>query len=59
MYDGYVKYDSNADNDLSYDSRKDDANNDINYDSESSDDEEEANSITIINLQQEQARKDK
>jgi hypothetical protein len=49
----------NTDNDLSYDSRKDDDNNDINYDSESSEDEEEANNITIMNLQQEQARKDK
>jgi hypothetical protein len=45
----------NTDNDLSYDSRKDDDNNDINYDSESSVDEEEANNITIMNLQQEQA----
>jgi hypothetical protein len=49
----------NTDNDLSYNSRKDDDNNDINYDSESSGDEEEANNITIMNLQQEQARKDK
>jgi hypothetical protein len=48
----------NTDNDLSYNSHKDDDNNDINYDSESSVDEEEANNITIINLQQEQAQKD-
>jgi hypothetical protein len=47
----------NTDNDLSYDSHKDDDNSDINYDSESSGNEEEAN--TIMNLQQEQARKDK
>jgi predicted MPP superfamily phosphohydrolase len=48
-----------TDNDLNYDSRKDNENSDINYDSESSGDEEEANNITIMNLKQEQARKDK
>jgi hypothetical protein len=49
----------NTDNGLNYDSHKDDYNSDINYDSESSGDEEEANNITIMNLQQEQAQKDK